>query len=115
MTDADLTDLVKNIDFDTEPGAWDQDTNKDFVDETDNLGPRRNAPRNVKISGDDLSEVRSTNQEESLEDSMDAMDFHGYPLIFMWGCVDIHRYPLRSVDVRRISMDIHGYHIFPWG
>ena len=75
MTDADLTDLVKNIDFDTEPVAWDQDTNNDFVDETDNLGPRRNAPRNVKMSGDDLSEVRSTKQEESLEDSIDSMDF----------------------------------------
>ena len=75
MMDADLTDLVKNIDFDTEPGVWDKDTNKDFMDETDNLGPQRNAPRNVKLSGDDLSEARSTNQEESLEDSMDAMDF----------------------------------------
>ena len=41
MTDADLTDLVKNIDFDTEPGVWDQATNKDFMDETDNLGPRK--------------------------------------------------------------------------
>ena len=75
MMDADLTDLVKNIDFDTEPGVWDKDTNKDFMDETDNLGPQRNAPRNVKLSGDDLSEARSTNQEESLEDSMDTMDF----------------------------------------
>ena len=33
MADEDLTDLVKNIDFDTEPGGWDEESDKEFVKE----------------------------------------------------------------------------------
>ena len=75
MTDEDLTDLVKNLDFDTAPEFWNQETDNEEVDEGTNLGPRRNAPRNAKHNTDESSEVRSMNQEESLEDSMDAIDF----------------------------------------
>ena len=36
MTDesGNFTDLVKNIDFDTEPGGWDEEADKEFVKET---------------------------------------------------------------------------------
>ena len=75
MTDEDLTDLVKNLDFDTAPDFWNQETDNEEVDEGTNLGLRRNAPRNAKINTDEPSEVRSMSHEESLEDSMDAIDF----------------------------------------
>ena len=78
MADKDLTDLVKNMDFDTEPSGWLEEPNENFVEEISNVVPRRNAPRNIKNNEDQtslLSGERSMGAEASLEDSMEAIDF----------------------------------------
>ena len=75
MTDEDLTNLVKNINFDTGPGGWAEEPDKEFVNETSNLGPQRNAARNIRMSQDEAAADGSIGVEESLEDSMEAIDF----------------------------------------
>ena len=77
MTDesGNFTDLVKNIDFDTEPGGWDAESDTEFVKKSYEPAVRRNAPRNTRRNEDEASIERSLGVEESLEDSMEGIDF----------------------------------------
>ena len=91
MADKDLTDLVKNMDFDTEPSGWAEEPNETFVEEISNVVPRRNAPRNIRNNEDQtslLSGERSMGAEASLEDSMEAIDF--FTDKFQSGNLDMH-------------------------